>query len=343
MRSIRNCKIIYWFSRIALLILIVDLYFTKTDMSVFLLKYEIKNGFIDNERWPIVAISILVLYILESVVNYLIVIGKVRLIYNITISKPRVKKYKIYVTNLLRMINVFMVLVSLATIVIVGFDTTIPKSNDYKWTKEKIIGHSFGTVNSNTNTGYLEAFEEKYDKGIRTFEVNSLKSSDDDNSLSLDDLLLIMKKYSDVWIVIDINDQELVSTRKYFEDIVKTAEEADCEDCLERIIVQFYSKEAYKAIRRIYEFNGYIFNLNSIWDGTFEQYRILMKWCASNDIHIIAMQSVHAEDIDIITYAKMYDIDIFVDVVNDVNEAKERLYDGVKGIYTDDITPEILK
>ena len=42
-------------------------------------------------------------------------------------------------------------------------------------------------------------------------------------------------------------------------------------------------------------------------------------------------------------YAKMYDIDIYVHTVNDVEEARNRLYCGVKGIYTDDITPEILK
>ena len=55
------------------------------------------------------------------------------------------------------------------------------------------------------------------------------------------------------------------------------------------------------------------------------------------------MWSELATNIDIITYAKMYDIDIYVHTVNDVEEARNRLYCGVKGIYTDDITPEILK
>ena len=84
MRNIKNCKIIYWCSRIVLIIMMVVLYFTNTDMSVYLLRYEIKNGFIDNERWPIIATFLFVLYILESIVNYLIVTSKVRLVYMIT-------------------------------------------------------------------------------------------------------------------------------------------------------------------------------------------------------------------------------------------------------------------
>lgn len=378
MRNIRNCKIIYWFSRIVLLILIVDLYFTKTDMSVFLLKYEIKNGFINNERWPIVAIFILVLYFLESVVNYHVVTGKARLKYSITINKPRVNTYKIYVTNLLRIVNAFALFISLLTIIIVGFDIMIPPHNDYRWTGEKIIGHSFGDIDGNTYTGCLEAFEKKYSEGVRTFEVDfsrtsdgyivlrhdwgielqdfgtpgyiatleefkSTKILDKYTPLSLEDLLLIMKKHKDVWIVTDSKNQEPMIARRDFEDIVKTARGLGCEECLDRIVVQFYNEDMYKAIRGVYDFKGYIFTFYMRWDSSFEQYRELVNWCAANDIHIITMWSDLAEDIDIITYAKMYDIDIYVHTVNDVEEARNRMYNGVKGIYTDDITPEILK
>ena len=119
-------------------------------MSVYLLRYEIKNGFIDNERWSIIATFLFVLYILESVVNYLIVTSKVRLVYMITTKKTRVNTYKIYVTNLLRMINVAVIFISLITIIVVGFDTILPSHNNYKWTEEKIIGHSFGAIDGNT-------------------------------------------------------------------------------------------------------------------------------------------------------------------------------------------------
>lgn len=378
MRNIKNCKIIYWCSRIVLIIMMVVLYFTNTDMSVYLLRYEIKNGFIDNERWPIIATFLFVLYILESVVNYLIVTSKVRLVYMITTKKPRVNTYKIYVTNLLRMINVAVIFISLITIVVVGFDTILPSRNNYKWTDEKIIGNSFGAIDGNTYTGCLEAFEEKYNEGIRTFEVDFSRTSDGYivlrhdweielqdfgmsghvatleefkkvkifdkyTPLTLDDLLLIMKKYEDVWIVTDSKNQEPMAAKKNFEDIVKTAKSLGCEECLDRIVVQFYNEDMYTAIRDVYDFKGYIFTLDMRWDSSYEQYRELVKWCASKDIHVITMWSELATNIDIITYAKMYDIDIYVHTVNDVEEARNRLYCGVKGIYTDDITPEILK
>lgn len=378
MRNINNCKKLYWCSRIVLIIMMVVLYFTNTDMSVYLLRYEIKNGFIDNERWPVIATFLFVLYILESVVNYLIVTNKVRLVYIITTKKTRVNTYKIYVTNLLRMINVAVIFISLITIIVVGFDTILPSHNNYKWTEEKIIGHSFGAIDGNTYTGCLEAFEEKYNEGIRTFEVDFSRTSDGYivlrhdweielqdfgmaghvatleefkekkildkyTPLTLDDLLLIMKKYEDVWIVTDSKNQDPLTARKDFEDIVSAAKTLGCEECLDRIVVQFYNEDMYTAIRDVYDFKGYIFTLYMRWDSSYEQYRELVKWCASKDIHVITMWSELATNIDIITYAKMYDIDIYVHTVNDVEEARNRLYCGVKGIYTDDITPEILK
>ena len=276
------------------------------------------------------------------------------------------------------MVNVLVLFIALTTIIIVGFDTMIPHHNEYKWTEEKIIGHSFGTIDGNTYTGCLEAFEAKYREGIRTFEVDFSRTSDgyivlrhdwevelqdfgkpgyiatleefkntkildEYTPLTLDDLLLIMKKYKDIWIVTDSKNQEPMIARTDFEDIVNTARELGCEECLDRIVVQFYNEEMYKAIRDVYDFKGYIFTLYMRWDDSFEQYRELVKWCASNDIHIITMWSNLAEKIDVITYARMYDIDIYVHTVNDVEEARNRMYNGVKGIYTDDITPEILK
>ena len=76
------------------------------------------------------------------------------------------------------MINVTVIFISLITIIVVGFDTILPSHNNYKWTEEKIIGHSFGAIDGNTYTGCLEAFEEKYNEGIRTFEVDFSRTSD---------------------------------------------------------------------------------------------------------------------------------------------------------------------
>ena len=378
MQSLKSCKIIYFLSRILLLIFLVDMYFVKTNMSIHLLKYDVKDHFSEIDRWPIVAIILLVILVLESLFNYLVVTGKVKLRYDISILKPHTKTIKIYVTNLMRIVNIFVILVSFFGLIIVGFEKTFPPSNKLEWTDEKIIGHSFGEIDGETYTGCLEAFEEKYSEGLRTFEVDFARTSDgfivlrhdwsidlQDFSeegyvatkdefvktkilgkytpLTLEDLLLIMKEHNDIWIVTDSKNSDPISAKKDFQDLVATAKDIDCEECLDRFVIQFYNEEMYEAIRDVYDFKGYIFTLYMRWDSTFDEFMQIARWCAANDVHVITMWSDLAKNEDVITYARKYDIDIYVHTVNDINEARSRMYSGVKGIYTDAITPGMLK
>lgn len=41
-----------------------------------------------------------------------------------------------------------------------------------------LIGHSFGSIDGNTYTGSLEAFQKKYEEGIRIFEVDFATAAD---------------------------------------------------------------------------------------------------------------------------------------------------------------------
>ena len=68
-------------------------------------------------------------------------------------------------------------------------------------------------------------------------EFKEKKILDKYTPLTLDDLLLIMKKYEDVWIVTDSKNQDPLTARKDFEDIVSAAKTLGCEECLDRIVV----------------------------------------------------------------------------------------------------------
>lgn len=377
MKGLTRHKIIYIISRIAFFLFLADIFFLNTGMTRHLLKYDIKNGFVDNERWPVLAISLIVLFLLEALLNYLIVTNKVRLKYVISIIKPKERTYCIYLTNLLRIVNPLVLSISVIGILLYSVICSHP-SNTYEWKNEKLIGHSFGEIEGETYTGSLEAFEKKYSEGLRTFEVDFARTSDgyivlrhdwevplqdfgEDNyvasrdefvntkilgrftPLTLEDLFMLMKEHEDMWIVTDSKNQDPKTARQDFEDIVAVARSIDCEECLDRVVVQFYNEEMYEAIRPVYDFKGYIFTLYMRWDESFEQYREIARWCAKNDIHAITMWADWSKNIDVITYAKMFDIDIYVHTVNDVEEARNRMYDGVVGVYTDVITKDELK
>lgn len=241
---------------------------------------------------------------------------------------------------------------------------------------EVLIGHSFGSIDGNTYTGSLEAFQKKYEEGIRIFEVDFATAADGNIVLRHDwdadlqegisseniptseefkkilikgkytpltfiDLLQLMEEYPDIWIVTDSKATEEDEVRTEFTEMVSEAQESEMLDVLDRFIVQIYNEKMYDTVKEVYPFSEYIFTLYMRWGGELDEFENICRWCVVHNVKNITMWNFfYNERIKMI--AQKYNIDIYVHTENNPLVGKNYLMNGVRGLYTDDLTGDML-
>lgn len=243
-----------------------------------------------------------------------------------------------------------------------------------KWTGDTFISHAFGKVDDCAYTNSLEAFENNYAKGHRTFEVDLYLTRDKKvvlahdwnhsariqkqawteqmppteeefkNSkiynrftpLSYSDLLRLMKDHPEIRIVTDTKYTDREHIEIEFRYMVDTAVSLEMEDVLDRMIIQIYNEEMYQVVNRIHPFCSYIFTLYQRWDGSSEELENICKWCMNVGIDTITMPvNMYSKNIGEIVGRG---IKIYVHTVNNALEAKNLLKEGVRGLYTDSLS-----
>ncbi len=240
-----------------------------------------------------------------------------------------------------------------------------------------MIGHGFCGIDEHERMSCREGFFAAYERGIRTMEVDfsttsdgkivlrhDWKSNDDmqegvniDNipsleeflakplyglytPMSLQDLLLLLKQYPDVYLVTDSKIKETEGVTKIFQEIINEATECDCVEVLDRFIVQIYSEEMLETVQKVYPFRNYIFTLYMRWDGKDrDDYKNICKWAKAHNINGLSMWD-YLSDETTRAIAFSYGLDVYVHTVNDITAAQEFLDAGVRGIYTDTITSQ---
>lgn len=160
--------------------------------------------------------------------------------------------------------------------------------------------------------------------------------------MSFADLCKIMDQYSDIYVVTDSKYSDVDSVREEFTYMVKTAYNIGLEKVLDRIIVQIYNEEMYNVIKDVYPFQSWIFTLYQIWDGNPSQFTEFSRFCYNHDIKNITMWNSRVYP-EVLQVAREYNIHVYAHTENDVSAAKELLEQGIKGIYTDSITPNELR
>ena len=245
-----------------------------------------------------------------------------------------------------------------------------------RWKGASLIGHSFGLVDGCGYTGCLEAFQERYEAGIRTFEVDFSTTSDGKvvlrhdwgqelqegidaehiptvdefkaakiygkyTPLAFTDLLQLMNEYPDIWIVTDSKAAEKEEVRVEFEEMVKEAEETGMMDLLDRFIIQIYNEDMYDVVKEVYPFPQYIFTLYLRWYGDVEDFEGICRWCVLHDVESITMWNYRYNE-KIRSIADRYGMDIFVHTENNALDGVNYIRSGVDGLYTDVITQKML-
>lgn len=250
-----------------------------------------------------------------------------------------------------------------------------PRQKRNDWPRSVTIAHALGGIDSLAYTNSLEAFEASYRKGHRTFEVDLAVTLDSElvclrhwneakkqgiteksslsredflsrkfagkyTTLSLQHLFELMKKHQDVWLVTDTKGKTKREVERDFGILLATAQELGAEEILPRLVVQFYNEEMFETIEKVYPFENYIFTLYQLWrDKKPETFRKYAEFCRENDVPVITMWDYLATE-KILEIARANGIAVYVHTVNDLARAKELQKLGVKGFYTDFLTPK---
>ena len=248
-----------------------------------------------------------------------------------------------------------------------------------KWTDDYdpfIIVHAMGSIDGNTYSNSLEAFEANYARGHRFFEVDFNYTSDGElvlwhdwgknqiNSfwpagyvptkaeftsskiydkytpMCLEDLIALMKAYPDIRVFADTKNPNTATVKKQFAQIVSTAKEICAEEVLHRFVVELYSKSMYNTVESVYHFDNYLFSLYNLYSKapTTSQLKEIASFCNQRAIDMVAMPYYWWKP-EYAAVLRKYDLSAGLHTVNSSSAAQRYLSEGVKAICSDSLPP----
>jgi len=233
------------------------------------------------------------------------------------------------------------------------------------WESESLIAHAMGAVGGCSYSNSLEAFEHNYRRGYRVFEVDLELTSDGVavlrhnwsdfcdtpefsvespptlerykkskiyklfTPLSIDDLIDLMARYEDAYIVVD---KLYSNTRSYVSQIVAKAE---ARGVIDRFVIQVFDIENYKLIDGIHHFKHYLFTLYRHGQVRLNE---IADFCVERGIPAIAFPKEWASN-NASSIFKKRGLKVFAHTVNAPSEAAALMKLGVDGFFSDYLDP----
>lgn len=255
---------------------------------------------------------------------------------------------------------------------------TATKTPAFSWKDHTTIAHALGEVNGKTYLNSKEGFLKYYKKGVRLFEVDLVKTSDDVwvcrhswnqsmgqwetegkqilmeeeflsrplydqyETMTLKELFQLLKKYPDAFVLLDSKQYSIRNYQKTIEDYVEymeIAKEADAKEVLGQLIPEIYNEAMFPGTALLYQFPSYIY---SLWqEYTIEELEHIGDFCIEKGIPAVTVYRKYwtKEVQDIFSDRGIY---VYVYTVNDIPEAKKYLQAGAAGVCTDSILAEEL-
>ena len=238
----------------------------------------------------------------------------------------------------------------------------------------QVIAHGMGAVGGEATLNCREGFLEQYEKGVRVFEVDLRLTRDQKvvlrhdwrtgwqegvgetalptleeflskpiqkkyTPLSFQDLLLLMEEYPDICIVTDTKFTEAEVVTLQFEAMLQDARDLGLSYLFDRMAIQVYDPLMFRVVDAVHHFRYYIYTLYT--DGiarTEEDFQEKAAFCVENGILGITMWDYwwRAEYAPI---AGQSGLAVYTHTVNDAGSAAQLLEEGVRAVYTDELTP----
>lgn len=220
----------------------------------------------------------------------------------------------------------------------------------------------------------LEGFQDQYAAGVRVFEADLRLTSDMEvvlrhdwragwqegvsetsiptleefletpvlgeyTPLSFQDLLLLMEEYPDVCIITDTKFTEAEVVTAQFTAMLSDAKELGLTYLFDRFVIQVYDELMFKVVDGLHHFPHYIYTLYATgFAGTEGAFREAASFCADNGFLGLTLWDYWWREA-YAPIARELGVAVYVHTVNDAQEARELLDQGVSGIYTDTLTP----
>ena len=242
---------------------------------------------------------------------------------------------------------------------------------DYDWADKgtPLIAHAGGGIDGVNYTNSRDAFLHNYNLGYRVFEMDFSMSSEglqlashDENywrshndvqpdtpythenfmksrfmgkyeMMDFRDVLELMAEYPDMYLITDTKDNDEISVKYQFSQIVWQARQVD-PSVLDRIIVQCYHEDMLNWVMDVYPFRSVMLTLYQIrWTP-----ETVLDFCRRSGVRFITMPyASYTPEI-----GRMWDelgVTVAVHTLNDAELAQQYLRDGVDWIYTDFLNP----
>lgn len=238
----------------------------------------------------------------------------------------------------------------------------------------QVIAHGMGAMEGIATLNCLEGFQQQYERGVRVFEADLRLTSDMEvvlrhdwragwqegvsetsiptleefletpvlgeyTPLSFQDLLLLMEEYPDVCIITDTKFTEAEVVTAQFTAMLSDAKELGLTYLFDRFVIQVYDELMFKVVDGLHHFPHYIYTLYATgFAGTEDAFREAASFCADNGFLGLTLWDYWWREA-YAPIARELGVAVYVHTVNDAQEARELLDQGVSGIYTDTLTP----
>ena len=182
---------------------------------------------------------------------------------------------------------------------------------------------------------------------IEKHQINNLPKSyqevcemySDRTPLTWEKIIEYMMEDESLYIVTDSKNYNDESVEAIFTKIIEITKSKNCEEILDRVVVQVYSQDMYKKVMSIYPFKSVIYTLYQSLDSNQQ----VLDFIDNSNVRVITLPASSSRD-DEAFFQELNNRGcyIYVHTINDMSKAAEYLARGCYGIYTDNIINEQL-
>jgi glycerophosphoryl diester phosphodiesterase len=233
-----------------------------------------------------------------------------------------------------------------------------------------LIAHALGGIDGDTYTNSLEAFENGLGRGYKIFEADFSVTSDGKvvcshdfenfdgvtpdydtfmetkiydkyTPLDMKSLVALLYENKDIYLMTDFKWDNSFGSDNHevtliMDELVSDIESYNDKSLYDRVIIQIYSEDNYADIEAYGCFSNYVYTL---YNYAYPIYDEIAAFCLENRISVVTMEKSRAtkEHVEILD---RWNIKVYSHTVNDEDEMRGLMSNGVTGIYTDWLEPD---
>lgn len=173
-------------------------------------------------------------------------------------------------------------------------------------------------------------------KPIAWSTFKSLKVGKKYETLDIQDIVQLLERYPDAYIVTDTKDRSLDLVRKQFALIAEALSSSPLPGVGERIVPQIYNPEMYEELRTLYPFSSYIYTL---YGSNVTEAEVIRFVKQTPKIQAVTMPTSRVNAAFVSKLSRL-GVRTYTHTVNDPAEYDAYRKLGIDGVYTDFLIPE---